>query len=504
VTQDVLDERTGGWADGSWSARPWAGGSIVDGVWVGGLSEVDNTGHALIDLGELAVAPDGGGDADAGTGQGRAAPRIGQVRARFTRARIAGAIGVACLYVLSAATVPGPPRGALLWTVALNDSGQLYVSGDTVYLAPEGSAPAVRAVDARTGRTLWRVDVPWTPQRFLQMGGGLDAVVVQTSTVDPSDPAQGAETVFVRRTTGKVVTEANGEPVAAVGAAMLQIGSVRRCGPQATMQCATAELVDPTTGASSWQRTFSSDTRVLARGQGPGTFVTATGDGSLTLYSAATGQVLARQKGTLTGGGGIRLSAYVAGVLIVGVAGTEQSSITGYRAADLRRLWTVELARDTGGRQDDTSLVDLTRCGGAACVIDGGGTAVLDPATGVLRFRTDQHVIGEIGDGVFLAVPYLGHLDQTGRYVSDIFALDPATGAVRATIGNAAPVGDPSAGLISRAGADGTIFAAVRPDGRSEALLTAAGHDLVCVADPPALTCLDDSGNLRAWGIGVS
>src|SRR5262249_56502197 len=98
----------------------------------------------------------------------------------------------------------------------------------------------------------------------------------------------------------------------------------------------------------------------------------------------------------------------------------------------------------------------------------------------------------------------VGHRDQTGRYVSDVLTLDPDTGAVLASIGNASPVGDPSAGLISRSGPDGTLFAAIRPDGGSEALLTATGHDLDCVTHPTALTCLDDSGNLRAWDIGVS
>jgi PQQ-like domain len=494
VTQDVVEQRTGGWADGSWSARPWAGGSVVGGTWLGGLSEVDNAGHALIDLGDL-IGPPGGA---------RTVLAAGQTRARFTRARVAAAIALACLYVLSGASAAAATRGGLLWTVALSETGQLFASGDTLYLAPTGSAPAVRAVDGHTGRTLWRVEVPWTPQRFLQMDGGLDAVTVQTSTVDPSDPSRGTETLFVRRTTGKVVAEANGEPAGTVGRLVLQIGSVRRCGPDATMQCTTAAAVDPTSGATSWQHKFTPDTRVLARGAGPGTFVTSTGDGSLTLYSAATGQALAQQPGTLSGGGGIRLSVYVEGVLVIGVAGTEQSTFTGYRAADLRQLWTVDLARDSGGRQVDTSLVDLTRCGSAACVTDGGGTAVLDPASGSLRFRTDQHVIGQLGNGVFLAVPYLGHLDPTGRYVSDVLALDPATGAVRATIADATPVGDPSAGLISRVGPDGTLFATIRSDGRSEAVLTTAGHDLDCVAHPTALTCLDDSGNLRAWDIGTS
>jgi hypothetical protein len=487
VTQDLVDERDRGWAEGSWHARPWAGGSIVDGVWLGGLSEVDDSGHRLIDLGEVESVDD-------------REPAGG----RLTRLRLVSAIAVLCLLVLSGATAAAAHGPSLLWTVQLPEAGLVAASGDTLYVAPDESAPMVTAVDRLSGRTRWRVSVPWTPQEFDDLGGGLDAIVVQTTTVDNSDRSRDTQTLFVNRSDGRVLAQAVGEPVGRAGRLVVQLGTVRRCPLDPTTECATIGAVDPATGVLAWTLTLPPAGRVLADGEGsPGRFVTADPDGTLTLRSAATGAELARVAGTLTGGGGIRLSAAVSGVLIVGVAGTQTGTFTGYRAASLQRLWTVQLPRDPGRLSADTTIVDLARCGAAACVADGGGTTVLDPTNGAVRFRTALHIVTQVPGGAFVALPLLGHLDAVGRYVSDILALDPGSGRVMTTVVDSTLV-DPLTGpvVIRRTGAQGTQFATIAPGGSSAALLSLTNTELACTHDLTTLVCVDDVGVGRAWSLG--
>jgi hypothetical protein len=459
----------------------------VDGVWIGGLSEVDNSGHRLIDLGEV-------------EGVDEREPAGG----RLTRLRVVSAIAVLCLFVLSGATAAAADRPSLLWTVQLPEAGLVAASGDTLYVAPDESAPMVTAVDRRSGRTRWRVSVPWTPKEFDDLGDGLDAIVVRTTTVDNSDRSRDTQTLFVNRSDGRILAQAVGEPVGRAGRLVVQLGTVRRCPLDPSTECATVGAVEPTTGVLAWTRTLAPGGRVLAEGEGsPGRFVTADADGTLTLRSAATGAELARVAGTLTGGGGIRLSTAVAGVLIVGVAGTQVSTFTGYRASSLQRLWAVKLPRDAGRLQVDTTVVDLTRCGDAACVADGGGTAVLDPTSGAVRFRTPLHIVAQVPGGAFVALPLLGHLDAVGRYVSDILALDPRTGRVISTVVDSTLV-DPLAGpvVIRRTGAQGTQFSTIAPDGSSAALLSVTGTELACTHDLTTLVCVDNVGVGRAWSLG--
>jgi outer membrane protein assembly factor BamB len=462
----------------------------VDGVWLGSLSEVDHSGHQLIELGDR----EGVDDREPAAG-------------RLTRLRVVAAIAVLLLFVLSGATAASANGARLLWTVQLSETGQVAASGGTVYVAPEGSAPMVTALERLTGRLRWRVSVPWTPQHFDDLGGGLDAIVVQTSTVDSADESRDTQTLFVQRSDGRVLAQAVGEPVGRVGRLVLQLGSAKRCPVDPSVECANVGAVDPATGVVAWSQTLPPGGRVLAGAQGsPGSFVTADADGTLTLRSAANGAVLAVVAGTLTGGGGIRLSTAVAGVLIVGVAGTQASTFTGYQAATLKRLWTVELPRDPGKLQVDPTVVDLARCGEAACVADGGGTAVLVPTTGAVEFRTPLHIVSQVSGGVFVALPLLGHLDAIGRYVSDVFALDPATGRVMTTVVDATlvgPVGGPNAStvVIRRSSVEGTQFATIGADGAGAVLLAVPGIDMACTHDLATLVCVDEAGVARAWSL---
>jgi hypothetical protein len=486
VAQELVDERDHGWADGSWRARPWAGGSIVDGSWLGDLSEVDHSGHRVIELGDRVEPPPPSGPA------------------RPSRLRLVLAIAAVCLYVLSGATVASADGPSLLWTVQLAPVGPIEISGDSVYVATPGSAPTVLALDRVSGRIRWRVNVPWTPQRYLDLGNGLDAIVVRTTTVDSTDPSRDTQTLFVRRSDGRVVAQAVGDPVGRVGDLTLQVGSVRRCPLDASSQCVTVSAVDPGTGRAAWSRTLPPGGRVMAGGEtSPGRFVTADPDGTLTLRSGATGAALATVPGNLSTGGGIRLSAAVGGVLVVGVAGTAVSTFVGYRAASLQPLWSVDLTRES--KSDvDTSLVGLARCGQAVCVSDRGGTVVLDPASGALRFRTPLQVVTEVDGGAFVALPLLGHLDALGHYVSDVLTLDRGRGTTISTIVDATLVdaeGHQPTALIWRAGAHRTDFAAIGPGGSGAELLSVAQADLNCTRDQATLVCADDSGLVRAWSL---
>jgi outer membrane protein assembly factor BamB len=490
VAQEVLEKPVadGGWAEGAWQARPWAGGSVVDGAWLGGLSDVEYSADHLIDLGEPGrdFAP-----------LETHAPR---------RLRVAATMALCCLFVLSGATPTTANHPVLLWTVQTSPDAQLSTSGGTLFVVPEGSAPTVTAIDLATGRAWWHQAVPWTPERFVDVGGGVDAVVVRTTTVDSREGPRMNETLYIRRADGHILAEANGAPLGRAGRLLLQV-VYGKCPDGSSLSCAEVFAMDLGASRTAWRLSLGEGGRVLADSLATGDrFITASADGTLTLRSVDTDAPLETVPGRLSGGGGVRLSAIVGDVVIIGAAGTEQSTLVAYRASTLQRLWAVSLTRDPGPREVDTSLVQLDRCGYLACVADGGGTAVLDPATGALRFRTDLRIVSQVDGGAFVAVPFLGHLDTVGRYVSDVLAIDPTTGRQVTSIASAtfvdagADVTLPTA-LIRRNGQGGSQFAAIDAQGAGTSLLTVIGSDLRCVQRPHLLACVDETGVLRAWRV---
>ncbi len=379
----------------------------------------------------------------------------------------------------------------------LPPNSYLLASGDTGYLAVEGDAPVVTALDLSTGRQYWRLAVSGPPLRVVDLGHGTDAVILRAPATRNGDANRGDETVFVRRSDGRPLGRAPGDALRQVGRVVLMAAAG---GTQVSG-------IDPVTGAAVWRVTLPDQGRVLAGGQADADgFVTAGPDGELILRRVSTGQVRATVPGALTSGSGIRLSAVVGDVLTVGVPGADHSTFTGYDVGGLRRLWSIELPRDSGGRPLDTSLVDLGRCGSADCVADGGGTAVVDPVGGSLRFRTRLNVIGQVKGGAYLAVPYLGRLDSIGRFVTDVLSLDPLSGLTVVTVGGASPVAAVGGGtvptaVVRRDGPTGTQFYAVRADGSDTGLFTVRETDLGCVQRPPMLVCVSSSGVTRGWEI---
>jgi hypothetical protein len=114
--------------------------------------------------------------------------------------------------------------------------------------------------------------------------------------------------------------------------------------------------------------------------------------------------------------------------------------------------------------------------------------------------------VSQVDGGAFVAVPFLGHLDTVGRYVSDVLAIDPTTGRQVTSIASAtfvdagADVTLPTA-LIRRNGGGGSQFAAIDAQGAGTSLLTVIGSDLRCVQRPHLLACVDETGVLRAWRV---
>ncbi len=468
----------------------------------------------LIDLGEL------GGELD----EVWAVPAGGALR---SRPRVLVALLVGCLVGLTAASAAPPDRTHPLWTIQSGEGTSVLASGDVVYLVEHDTPAALTAIDASTSRPWWRLALRSAPLAVMDLGAGFDAVVLRAAPTpadsgigiggngaagSASGPVAGSgpdETWLVVRGSGRVLARVAGDPVRRFGALVLLDVHGRTCA-----ECGEVDAVDLATGQIAWRLLMGQGGRLLAHGEATGgLFATASADGSISLHTVATAAELTTVAGTVTSGGGIRLSASAAGVLVVGRADVEHTALTGYRVDTLDRLWTLDLPRDPGPRQPEAALVGLRPCGDLICVADGGGTAVVDAGTGRLRFRTPLTALTRVGTGALLAEPYLGHLDASGRFARDIAALDPHTGRVVATVANAdlvdagSPGNEPGA-TVSAAQAvlrrvtdrqtDFTVFAG---DGRATQLFTVARDDLICARGGAVLACVDDAGAVRAWRV---
>jgi hypothetical protein len=425
------------------------------------------------------------------------------------------AIVLSCLVLVTGAAPLRPDLSTPLWILQSRPSSLLFAGGSVAYLVEPRpgaallDASTVSALDAGTGRVLWRTPVAGAaPDRIVGLSSDVDAIVLVRPPSGP-DEAALTRTMFLSRRTDQVLATAPGQPVRATGRLAVLEQTDASC-PDGSSECDDLSAVDLDNGAVAWRLTLPAQSRVVASGAaGPDAFVTADADGAITLRALATGVPMRSAPGQARGGGGVRLSAAAGGVLVVAYPTVLQTQLTGYRGADLDPLWSVSLPRDPGpGRLAQASLVGLRTCGDLVCVRDGGGTAIIDPGRGRLLFRTPLSILTQVGGGVFLGLPYLGRLDQFGRFITDVPTVDPGTGRVVSVVRNGTPVDVGSetrvaAGLVRRVVVERTTsFAAVDPSGATTDLFGVSGTDLGCVVGM-TLVCVDDAGLVRAWRVTV-
>jgi outer membrane protein assembly factor BamB len=419
------------------------------------------------------------------------------------RALVAVVLGTVCLLGLGTAAPLGPRPSDPLWTATWGIDARLAGVGDDVYLVERAPARAVTALDGRTGERHWRLDVPHVPFRVADIGGGIDAILIRP----PNGSYRRNETdstILVDRSTGRVLVHHTGLPMRRSGGLVLFEERGRPC-EHGGEDCVDVAAVDTGTAAEIWRLRLPPNGRLLPDSVTTrGGFTTAAPDGSITLRDVATSAaVVSTPPRTVNDGTGVRLSAVSGGVLVVGRADGEFTELVGYDTATLTKLWSQQIARDPGRNVADPQLVGLGAFGELVRVSDGGGSTIVDPATGHTRFRTDLTVVTQLGAGVLVALSYLSHRGGLGNFATDIAALNPRTGAIVTIVPGARMIDDP-AGTDGRAvlqvsGKRRTGFAIMDAGGGLRQLFSVEYTDLSCVAGRSTVTCLDELGALRTW-----
>ena len=190
--------------------------------------------------------------------------------------------------------------------------------------------------------------------------------------------------------------------------------------------------VDPTTGFALWSQeepvTGSTD---LAYGSGdtPARLVTATLAGELTVRDPESGAVTATAVVPAPAEWRLRgLNIWIVDDLVL-LGGRE--GITAYDLTDLRARWESPF--------DLTEVFVLPVCGDAICLFGRfGGLKVVDPATGLLRWDTEEWAAAR-RVGQFL----LASGNDRAEGQEPLVVLDSRTGNQRGSFGVWRPVGEP-------------------------------------------------------------
>jgi hypothetical protein len=414
--------------------------------------------------------------------------------------RVSAALLLVCLCLVTLGGL-APTHDGPLWTQNWPADITMSAGGTAVYVVERGSAPMVTAMDARTGQRLWRLRIARTPFQVVDVGYGVDALLFHP-TNEPSDD-YGDSSVLMDRGTGQVLGTYPGVPQLRAGAILVMQQRLTHCWPT---DGACVDVTGVPVGASepAWRLRLPAGGRLIDSWNGSGQrFLTAGADGSLTVRDVATGMPLANAPGTLTSGSGLRLAAVVDGLLIVGRPDADASELYAYDEATLAPRWSERIVRDAGDYSPEVGLVELAACGHLLCLRDGGGSTILEPASGAVRFHTDLTVLAQVGAGVLAAATRLG------GWASDLVALDARTGEVLQTAPDAtlvtesaviagapAPTGGP---LVQVWGERRTGFARMDASGRLTLLFSVDDVGLHCVQGRDSVSCLASTGTVRSW-----
>ena len=319
--------------------------------------------------------------------------------------------------LLLSVTASGPARApglALAASFALDRRTDFVVLGDRLYVSvasTDRSGPPAEhrwllsAYELPGGRPLWTspyessveqfVDVQ--PAEGLMLVTGLvggDAIATPTTAID-ADSGRVLWTLPTR------VAVADDRRTGVIG------GLVRPDEPVGS----TIRAVDLSTGVDLWKATFAEPTSVRPVPGGRALTVTNRGDGArLELRDVRTGAVRVSRDVPPTGGGPT-ISASAGDSLLLGYEEADGSrGVAAYATDTLEPLWRRPV------NEEDIRL--FSTCGGFVCAPSEVGVQAIDPATGIMVWRTTgADAVFDMG-GVLVA-----DVQQTG-----LAAVDPATG----------------------------------------------------------------------------
>ncbi|WP_189082311.1 outer membrane protein assembly factor BamB family protein [Mangrovihabitans endophyticus] len=429
-------------------------------------------------------------------------------------------VGLLLATLLVLALGGAAPTGSVLWhrlpVIPLGDrsDADYQIVGDRLYtIAGEGHRHVTTAWSLDPVRRLWSVTLTPPepapspglvlmpgPGSLRESGGVLlvsfdpytlvldrDTGAVRWRSAVPVDPVPGGRLGVVQEQVyrpGSVYDTSSGDP------GMLYFspsGVAHREPPERTVLTG----VDLATGRRLWRTAEPGSVGVSQPDAAPGSVLVLTAT-RLVLRDAATGAVLRRRElDELRGAAG--LSSDIVGDVLRVYSGAygDGGRVTGYDTATLRRLWQ---------RPDIPVPGSAANCSGVLCANDGPGPAVLNPATGTVRWRPnggrsllalDPDTLLEAGES---NVRPLRTVDaDTGRTRTDLHAWDAYL-----------DVPEPGPLIVTRnVRSHGTVFGAVLPGAVAVQPLGYADARMVaCRAGTRHIACLSPAG-IQVWSYRV-
>ncbi len=437
------------------------------------------------------------------------------------RAVVVWVLAFACLLGLRTASTRDARPGDLLWTVDFDAPVSMVGGTEVVYVVDRADRPHLLAFHGRTGERLWELELPRAPYRVVDLGRGVDALLLRL----PTGPSAGQSdaTLLVDRWSGVLLANHAGRAVRDTGELAIFEERERRC-DDGSARCREVTALDLATGKDLWRLRLPLGARLSAEWPAPDRFLTVGTDGTATLREVTTSAAIANTPplaapraaspnaapvaaNNAVGGW---LSAVVADRLVVGRADGSSIDLSGYRSADLRPLWKVRIPSESRTPSTDSGPLELRACGVFVCASDGTGTAVLDAATGVVRVRTPLTIVAALAGGVLVASSHSSLRGALTGTAADLAAVDPTTGQVvtwlpRARLTDVPPPGTGTASkdaVVVIIGERRTGFAVMALDGRLSQLFSLDRSDLRCAVGSAVVSCLDEregAGLLRGW-----
>lgn len=340
------------------------------------------------------------------------------------------------------------PTGARLTAVTLAGGLLLVVDGDW------RTGPArTTALDARTGRSRWSM-----PMRVDVLPGERTALITERtfppgSRIEPFDLGSDSDVVYF-----SADGRHNAPPIGVTGRA-----------------------IDLDTGRELWSFPLRAAAMpVPAAGVRPAVVLAAEWGGGIEVRDLRTGVVRQRLDWAAT----VPQHAEVAGGFLVLRHGSE---VTGYSADLLQRRWT---------RPAPVTDLGIDACGPMLCMENGTAIEVVDPATGVTAWRTNDRVWLE---------PHGSYLIESDEQLGVRRAVDPGTGrtVVDLTGWSEERTSEDDSPLLLLRSNDTTArtwLGIIDPGGTAVRRLDPVPYGLPsCQVAPGVIACQTQLGQVRVW-----
>ena len=328
-------------------------------------------------------------------------PGSARVDRRAVRRFAIGAVAILCALVLTGSEIPRSHGIRPLWSVSIVESQGTWLTTDSLLVQrTTGNASTIAAYDLATGKVRWqrRFDGQIGYPHLAEPAGLLlvpvDGKVAQLGPGNREvlGPTLFRRTMALSAATGEELWRTGGEPHTVTADSALMIEYTPRGTP------ARLRMMRFGDHGTVWQHDTpgAQNQFVTMAGTRADKVVTATGKGEITIYSYASGELVASarvpwvtarpEEGYFTDLGS------VGDYLVVNRARAEIFDMSVYRMDTMAEAWR---AGDTGGY--------ALACGPALCLNDGRGIVAHDLVTGAPRWRqTGVSNAWPVGDNLLL------------------------------------------------------------------------------------------------------